>query len=127
MGYADLTTNGEEMPRFYRDVLGFEHEGDVSMEHVGIKVMQIACGSDQPHQAGYSRGAARGQPAPGGIPTSTGYRYWTMTINNLDEALAAMAAAGGAVVWPRREVRQGVFIGMIEDPEGNWVEFIQAA
>ena len=34
-----VTTNGEAMLAFYRDVLGFEHEGDLAMEHVGIKVM----------------------------------------------------------------------------------------
>ena len=34
-----VTNNGEEMVAFYRDVLGFEHEGDINMEAVGIKVM----------------------------------------------------------------------------------------
>jgi hypothetical protein len=29
-------------------------------------------------------------------------------------------------VRPRTEVRPGVVIGMVEDPDGNWVEFIQA-
>jgi hypothetical protein len=66
-------------------------------------------------------------PAPGGIQGGTGYRYWTMTIGNLDEVLSAVAAAGHKIVWPRREVRPGVVIGMVEDPDGNWVEFIQAA
>ena len=28
-------------------------------------------------------------------------------------------AAGHKVVWPRREVRPGVVIGMVEDPDGN--------
>jgi predicted enzyme related to lactoylglutathione lyase len=50
-----------------------------------------------------------------------------MTINNLDEVISAVEAAGHKVVWPRREVRPGVVIAMIEDPDGNWVEFIQAA
>lgn len=27
------------MLTFYRDVLGFKHEGDIAMEHVGIRVM----------------------------------------------------------------------------------------
>jgi catechol 2,3-dioxygenase-like lactoylglutathione lyase family enzyme len=34
-----VTTNGDAMVTFYRDVLGFEHEGDINMEQVGIKVM----------------------------------------------------------------------------------------
>jgi len=65
-------------------------------------------------------------PAPGGIQGGTGYRYWTMTIHNLDEVLSAVQAAGQKIVRPRTEVRPGVVIGMVEDPDGNWVEFIQA-
>jgi len=35
-------------------------------------------------------------------------------------------AAGQKIVRPRTEVRPGVVIGMVEDSDGNWVEFIQA-
>jgi predicted enzyme related to lactoylglutathione lyase len=49
-----------------------------------------------------------------------------MTIHNLDEMLSAVQAAGQKIVRPRTEVRPGVVIGMVEDPDGNWVEFIQA-
>ena len=34
-----VSTNGDAMLTFYRDVLGFRHEGDIHMEHVGIKTM----------------------------------------------------------------------------------------
>ncbi len=121
-----VTTNGDAMLNFYRDVLGFEHEGDISMEHVGIQVM---------HRLSFGKSLIKivvpvkdpnAPPAPGGIPGGTGYRYWTMTIENLDEVLRAVEAAGQKVVWPRTEVRPGVVIGMVEDPDGNWVEFIQA-
>ncbi len=49
-----------------------------------------------------------------------------MTIHTLDEVLQAVQAAGHKIIWPRTEVRPGVVIGMVEDPDGNWVEFIQA-
>ncbi len=122
-----VTTNGDAMLTFYRDVLGFEHEGDITMEHVGIKVM---------HRLWFGKSLIKivvpvkdpqAPPAAGGIPGGTGYRYWTMTIDNLDEVLSAVEAAGQKIVWPRTEVRPGVVIGMVEDPDGNWVEFIQAA
>jgi predicted enzyme related to lactoylglutathione lyase len=121
-----VTTNGLAMLAFYRDVLGFVHEGDITMEHVGIKVM---------HRLWFGKSLIKlvvpvqdpgAPPAPGGIQGGTGYRYWTMTIHNLDEVLSAVQAAGQKIVWPRTEVRPGVVIGMVEDPDGNWVEFIQA-
>ena len=36
-----VTTNGDEMLAFYRDVLGFKHEGDVALEKIGIKVVRL--------------------------------------------------------------------------------------
>ena len=121
-----VTTNGEAMLAFYRDVLGFAHEGDIAMEHVGIKVMhRLWFGKSLIKLVVPVKDPGR-PPAPGGIPGGTGYRYWTMTIQNLDEVLSAVQVAGHKIVRPRTEVRPGVVIGMVEDPDGNWVEFIQA-
>ena len=121
-----VTTNGEAMLAFYRDVLGFEHEGDIAMEHVGIKVMhRLWFGNSLIKLVVPVKDSAL-PAAPGGIPGATGYRYWTMTIHNLNEVLSAVQAAGQKIVRPRTEVRPGVVIGMVEDPDGNWVEFIQA-
>lgn len=122
-----VTTNGDAMLTFYRDVLGFRHEGDIAMEHVGIKVMHRLWFGNSLIKIVVPVKDPGAPPAPGGIPGGTGYRYWTMTIENLDEVLSAVEAAGQKVVWPRTEVRPGVVIGMVEDPDGNWVEFIQSS
>ncbi len=121
-----VTTNGDAMLAFYRDVLGFRHEGDISMEHVGIKVMHRLWFADSLIKIVVPVKDPATPPAPGGIPGGTGYRYWTMTIENLDEVLSAVAAAGHKIVWQPMEVRPGVVVAMVEDPDGNWVEFIQA-
>ena len=122
-----VTNNGDAMLTFYRDVLGFEHEGDIEMEAVGIKVM---------HRLWFARSLIKlvvpveppaNTPAPGGIAGGTGYRYWTLTVDNLDAVLAAVEAAGRPVIWPRREIRPGVAIAMVEDPDGNWVEFVETS
>ncbi|HWS74018.1 MAG TPA: VOC family protein, partial [Quisquiliibacterium sp.] len=62
----------------------------------------------------------------GGIPGANGYRYWTITVSNLTEMVAACAKAGAKVIIADKEVRPGVRIGMVTDPDGNWVEFLQA-
>jgi catechol 2,3-dioxygenase-like lactoylglutathione lyase family enzyme len=120
-----VTTNGDAMLTFYRDVLGFKHEGDISMEHVGIKVMHRLWFGNSLIKIVVPVKDPQAPPAPNGIPGGTGYRYWTMTIKNMDEVLDAVKAAGHKIVRPRTEVRPGVVIGMVEDPDGNWVEFIQ--
>jgi predicted enzyme related to lactoylglutathione lyase len=63
--------------------------------------------------------------APGGIQGATGYRYWTISISNLEEASKACEDAGYKVVVSPREIRPGVSIAIVEDPEGNWVEFLK--
>jgi catechol 2,3-dioxygenase-like lactoylglutathione lyase family enzyme len=62
--------------------------------------------------------------APGGIQGASGYRYFTISVSNLSEVMQACAAAGRKVVVAERELRTGVRIGIVEDPDGNWVEFL---
>jgi predicted enzyme related to lactoylglutathione lyase len=46
-------------------------------------------------------------------------------VSNLAEITDACAAAGVKVVVPAREIRPGTSISIVEDPDGNWVEFLQ--
>ena len=95
-----VTTNGDAMLTFYRDVLGFRHEGDIHMEHVGIKTMHRLWFGNSLIKIVVPVKDPNRPAAPDGITGGTGYRYWTMTINNLDAVLDAVAAAGHKVVWP---------------------------
>ena len=125
---AIVTTNGPAMLAFYRDVLGLVHEGDITkqLEHAGIKVMHRLRAGQSVLKLIVPVQAPGARPAPGGVQGSTGYRYWTMTVHNLDEVLSAVQAAGQKIVRPRTETRPGVVISVVEDPDGNWMEFIQA-
>ncbi len=62
--------------------------------------------------------------APGGINRALGYRYWTISVDNIQEVVDACNAAGFKIAVPVTEFRPGVTIAMIEDPDGNWVELL---
>ena len=47
-----------------------------------------------------------------------------MQVTNLAEITEACRAAGSTVVVDQVEVRDGVTISMVTDPDGNWVEFV---
>ena len=51
-------------------------------------------------------------------------RYLTIAVADIDAAVADCEAAGAPVVWPRQEIRPGVVVAMVEEPDGNWLEFI---
>jgi len=76
-----VTTNGDAMLTFYRDVLGFKHEGDIHMEHVGIQTMHRLWFGNSLIKIVVPVNDPNKPPAPDGIPGGTGYRYWTMTIS----------------------------------------------
>ncbi len=120
-----VTTNGAAMLAFYRDVLGLEFKGDMPMPG-GVGVMhRLLCGDSLIKLVVLP--AVPASAPPGGIQGASGYRYWTLTISNLGEMVKACADAGAKVVMPEREIRPGVRIAIVTDPDGNWVEFLSVA
>ena len=61
----------------------------------------------------------------GGIRGASGYRYWTIHVNNLEECVATIEAAGYKVVVPVKKIREGIAIAIVEDPDANWVELLE--
>ena len=120
-----VTGNGDAMVGFYRDVLGFEEEPSTPFP-MGGTMYRLWCG-DSLIKIVVPEPAPQQGPPPGPIAAATGYRYWTMRVSNLEQIMAQCAAAGVKVVVPLREARPGVMIGMVEDPDGNWVEFVTYA
>ena len=117
-----VTTNGAAMLGFYRDVLGLEFKGDMPMPG-GVGVMhRLLCGDSLIKLVVLP--AVPAAAPPGGIQGASGYRYWTITVSNLAEMIKACADAGAKVVMGEREIRPGVRIAIVADPDGNWVEFL---
>jgi catechol 2,3-dioxygenase-like lactoylglutathione lyase family enzyme len=67
------------------------------------------------------------QPAAGGITGACGYRYFTISVSNIEEITSACETAGYKVAVQPRELRAGITISIVEDPDGNLVEFLQVA
>jgi len=117
-----VTNNQEAMVAFYRDVLGFEDAG--TMPVPGGTMHRLICGTSAIKLVQMNKPREVVAP-PGGMGGATGYRYWTMAVNNLEDVLAACEQSGAKVAVPLTEFRPGVTIAIVEDPDGNWVEFGQ--
>jgi catechol 2,3-dioxygenase-like lactoylglutathione lyase family enzyme len=65
-----------------------------------------------------------GRTVLGGLGATTGIRYWTVSVTHADEIVAAARAAGSEIVEGSTEVRPGVTITVVTDPDGNLVQFV---
>jgi glyoxylase I family protein len=111
---------------FYRDLLGMRFEATIAMP-VGNGLMhRLWCGDSLIKLVRFDDVPAASNPG-GGLGAATGFRYLTIHAANLAEVIAECTAAGVKVLIPVREVRPGVTIAMVEDPDGNVVEFVNYA
>jgi catechol 2,3-dioxygenase-like lactoylglutathione lyase family enzyme len=62
---------------------------------------------------------------PVGLEAQIGYRYVTFLIKNLTTVCSMLAEKGIAFEIPEKEIRPGVRIAMVRDPDGNIVEFVE--
>lgn len=117
-----VTTNGEAMLKFYRDTIGLGYLREMKMPGGGT-MHQLGCGDSVIKLVVVESLPAKA--APGGVRGANGNRYWTISVSNLADVVAASAAAGYKIALKETEIRPGVKIAMIEDPDGNWVELLQ--
>jgi len=118
-----VTNNIDAMMAFYQDTLGLELAGTMPMPgggqmnrfKVGESIIKVIETDPKP----------TAEAAPGGIRGATGYRYWTITVGNLQACVDKAEAAGSKIVVPAKEVRPGILIAIIADPDGNWVELLE--
>ncbi len=66
-------------------------------------------------------------PPPGsiGLDKELGFRYVTFVVQNLTEICTELHKLGVEFTLPEKEIRPGVRIAMVKDPDGNIVEFVQ--
>ncbi|HVA94058.1 MAG TPA: VOC family protein [Candidatus Dormibacteraeota bacterium] len=71
-------------------------------------------------------GHATGIPAPEWVFHRQGIAYITFIVSNIDEVTERLTAQGVKLVRPEPvEVRKGFVALFVEDPEGNFVEFVE--
>ncbi|MFN3231187.1 MAG: VOC family protein [Alphaproteobacteria bacterium] len=117
-----ITTDADAMLAFYQGVLGFELHSKA--ERPGSTMYRLACGTSLIKIVQLDDAPPARAPK-GGLQGATGYRYWTISCDNVDEMAGACEAAGYKVPMPPFDIEPGLRITMVEDPDGNWVEFIQ--
>jgi catechol 2,3-dioxygenase-like lactoylglutathione lyase family enzyme len=110
---------------FYRDVLGLAYLGHQPMPG-GASMHRLVCGTSQIKLVTFSTPPQASNPL-GGINAASGYRYWTISVPSVADMVAACERAGAPVRVPATEIRPGITIAMVEDPEGNWVEFLEVS
>ncbi len=120
-----VMNDGDAALKFYRDTLGFEHVASTPMPGGGGTMHRLLCGSSL-IKVVVPDSAPEAKAAPGGITGATGYRYWTISVSNLESLVNACRDAGYRIRVEPREIRTGVTIAIIEDPDGNWVELLQS-
>jgi len=60
-----------------------------------------------------------------GLEKQLGFRYVTFVIKNLADLCAELKGKGIEFALPETEVRPGVRVAMVRDPDGNIVEFVE--
>lgn len=60
-----------------------------------------------------------------GLENQLGYRYVTFVIKNISQVCSLLTNKGIEFTLPETEIRPGVRIAMVKDPDGNIVEFVE--
>ncbi len=103
-----VITDSERSLGFYRDLLGFTHEGDIPMPiGDGGTMHRLWCGTTLVKLVKFDR--VPPPAAPGGITGATGYRYFTLQVDNLEEITEQLLVPLGIPLV------RGLMIGHIED------------
>jgi lactoylglutathione lyase len=106
--------------RFYGELLGLPRESDLPIP--GGTMYRFLAGTTLIKLLHLGGGQP---PSPPGLAGALGYRYYTITVEDLDGTAAELEAKGVPMVMRPRELLPGVRVAMISDPDGNVVELLQ--
>ena len=105
---------------FYQNILGLEFVGITSLWFGTMHRLRFGT-SD------FKLIEPKSVPPRGiiGLENQLGFRYVTFVIENLSQLCSDLKKEGIEFALPETEVRPGVRIAMVKDPDGNIVEFVE--
>lgn len=105
---------------FYQKILGLEFVGTTPLWFGTMHRLRFG-------ESDFKLIEPKEVPPPGaiGLENQLGFRYVTFVIENLSELCDELKKIGIEFTLPEREIRPGVRIAMVKDPDGNIVEFVE--
>jgi catechol 2,3-dioxygenase-like lactoylglutathione lyase family enzyme len=105
---------------FYQDMLGLKFVGEMPLWFGTMYRLQF--GSSDFKLILPKKPIPKG---PIGLENQLGFRYVTFVIKNLSKLCKELQSKGIEFALTEREMRPGVRIAMVKDPDGNIVEFVE--
>ena len=116
----------EQSLAFYRDLLGLPVVAEVTTSLIGKgRMVQLKHGASLIKLVQMEEPPS--QQSPAGLTSAFGHRYITLMVTDLDAVMAKIEQGAVPIALPLTELGNGARIVMVEDPEGNIVEFVQEA
>ena len=105
---------------FYQNLLGLEFVGTTPLWFGTMHRLRFG-------ESDFKLIEPKEVPPPGalGLEKQLGLRYVTFVIEDLSEVCTDLKKTGIEFTLPEREIRPGVCIAMVKDPDGNIVEFVE--
>lgn len=117
-----VTADGAPMLSFYCDLLGFEPVAKIPFPGVGV-VNRLSRGVSTLRILELEKPPAAA-PVRGEFTATTGIRYLTVWLDDLDTTVSRCREQGHPIVVEPRELRPGVRVAMVTDPDGNTIEMM---
>ncbi|CAA0081682.1 VOC family protein [Zhongshania aliphaticivorans] len=114
-----VTTNMDNMRRFYGETLGLKYESELLFPgglmhryHLGGAIIKLVTYDKDPEH----------DVITGGGFSAKGYRYISMGVNGLSAWFKDLKAHGIEIPVDVTPFADGIGFGFITDPDGNWIE-----
>jgi catechol 2,3-dioxygenase-like lactoylglutathione lyase family enzyme len=115
-----VVSNIEASLRFYRDILGLEFVGTMPLWFGTMHRLRFG-------SSDFKLIEPKTVPPAGaiGMEKQLGFRYVTFVIEDLSGLCSELKEKAITFTVTEREIRPGVRIAMVKDPDGNIVEFVE--